>query len=196
MRDWIVCKIALRSAHLTILFSADIRETEIKLSSIFFCRFALKRLLQDIIILMVRLKLKGGGISTLLDRNLPYLPHFLIDWRDFLAWWLVFSRSTPIFSKIEDWRSFEVTWPRNWRSFQNVLTYTNGVSFPRFFGVENPNLGSNWWLEVNWGHWRRPMTSIDLQNGGHFRIQPLTHVGCLFLGFLGWRIRIWGRIDA
>ena len=113
----------------------------------------------------------------------------------FLAWWLIFSRSTPIFSEIEDWRSFEVTWPRNWRSFQNVLTYTNGVSFPRFFGVENPNLGSNWWLEVNWGHWRRPMTSIDLQNGGHFRIQPLTHVGCLFLGFLGWRIRIWGRID-
>ena len=93
------------------------------------------------------------------------------------------SRSTPIFSKIEDWRSFEVTWPRNWRSFQNVLTYTCEVSFPRFFGAENSNLGSNWCFEVDWGHWRRPMTSLDLQNGGHFRIRPLTHVGCLFLGF-------------
>ena len=51
----------------------------------------------------------------------------------FLAWWLIFSRFTPIFSKIEDWRSFKVTWPRNWWSFQNVLTYTCGVSFPRFF---------------------------------------------------------------
>ena len=40
----------------------------------------------------------------------------------FLAWWLIFSRSTPIYSKIEDWKSF-----------QNVLTYTCGVSFPRFF---------------------------------------------------------------
>ena len=29
----------------------------------------------------------------------------------FLAWWLIFSRSTHIFSEIEDWRSF-----------QNVLT--------------------------------------------------------------------------
>ena len=60
---------ALRSAHLTILFSADIRETEIKLSSIFFCRFALKQLLQDIIILGVRLKLKInlGQVRILLE---------------------------------------------------------------------------------------------------------------------------------
>ena len=77
----------------------------------------------------------------------------------FLAWWLIFSRSTPICSKIEDWRSFEVMWPRNWRSFQNVLTYTCEVFFPRFFGAENSNLGSNWCFEVDWGHWRRPMTS-------------------------------------
>ena len=185
MRDWIVCKMALRSAHLTILFSADIRETEIKLSSIFFCRFALKRLLQDIIILMVRLKLKGGGdFDTFGPKFVIAISSTFFDGlARFLAWWLIFSRSTPIFSKIEDWRSFEVTWPRNWRSFQNVLTYTCEVSFPRFFGAENSNLGSNWCFEVNWGHWRRPMTSLDLQNGGHFRIRPLTHVGCLFLGF-------------
>ena len=146
---------------------------------------------------MVRLKLKGGGdFDTFGPKFVIAISSTFFDrLARFLAWWLVFSRSTPIYSKIEDWRSFEVTWPRNWRSFQNVLTYTCEVSFPRFFGAENSNLGSNWCLEVNWGHWRRPMTSLDLQNGGHFRIRPLTHVGCLFIGFMGWRIRIWGRIN-
>ena len=103
---------ALRSAHLTILFSADIRETEIKLSSIFFCRFALKRLLQDIIILMVRLKLKGAGgdFDTFGPKFVIAISSTFFDrLARFLASWLVFSRSTPIFSKIEDWRSFEVT---------------------------------------------------------------------------------------
>ena len=38
--------------------------------------------------------------------------------------------------------------------------------------------------------------SRDLEIGGHFKMYSLTHVRCLFLGFLGRRIRIWGRIDA
>ena len=81
--------------------------------------------------------------------------------------------------------SNDLPWPPKWRSFQNTPSYTCGVSFHRFFGVENPNLRSDWCLDVNWGHWRCPMTSLDLQNGDHFRIRPLTHVGCLFLGFWG-----------
>ena len=81
---------ALRSAHLTILFSADIRETEIKLSSIFFCRFALKRLLQDIIILMVRLKLKrGGDFDTFGPKFVIAISSTFLDGLvRFLAWWL------------------------------------------------------------------------------------------------------------
>ena len=91
----------------------------------------------------------------------------------------------------------DLPWPPKLRSFQNRYALLHmWVSFPRFFGVENPNLRSDWCLDVNWGHWRCPMTSLDLQNGGHFRIRPLTHVGCLFLGFLGWRIRFWGQIDV
>ena len=75
--------------------------------------------------------------------------------------------------------TYDLPWPPKWRSFQNTPSHTCGVSFPRFFGMENSNLGSNWCLVVNWGHWRRPMTSLDLQNGGDFRIRPLTHVRCL-----------------
>ena len=80
-----------------------------------------------------------------------------------------------------------LAWPPNRRSISRSLKNSHSntcwVSFPRFFGVENPNLRSDWCLDVHWGHWRRPMTSLDLQNGGHFRIRPLTHVGCLFLDF-------------
>ena len=81
-------------------------------------------------------KKEGGGgrdFDTLGQKLLIAISSTFFDrMARFLAWWLIFSRSTPIFSEIEDWRSF-----------QNVLTYTYGVSFPRFFGVENPNLGSN-----------------------------------------------------
>ena len=90
--------------------------------------------------------------------------------------------------------SNDLPWPPKWRSFQNTSSYTCGVSFHRFFGVENPILRSDWCLEVNWSHWRCPMASFDFQNGVHFRIHPLTHVGCLFRGFRGCRIRIWGQI--
>ena len=89
-----------------------------------------------------------------------------------------------------------IQWPTKWTSFQNTSSYTCEVSFPRFFGTENPNLSLDWSLEVNGGHWGRPMTSIGLQNGGHFRIHPLTPVGCPFLCFLGWRTRIWSQIEV
>ena len=76
-----------------------------------------------------------------------------------------------------------LAWPPNRRSISRSLKNSHSntcwVYFPRFFGVENPNLRSDWCLDVHWGHWRRPMTSLDLQNGGDFRIRPLTHVRCL-----------------
>ena len=65
-----------------------------------------------------------------------------------------------------------------------------------FFGMENPNLRSDLSLEVNVSHWRSLRSSNDLQNWRHLRIHPLTHVWCLFLSFLGRRIRIRGQIEV
>ena len=70
---------------------------------------------------------------------------------------------------------------------------TCGVSFPRFFGVENPNLWSGWSLEVNGGHWGHPMTSkMEV-------ISEYTSYTCLVSFpkfFLGRRIQIRGQIEV
>ena len=54
---------------------------------------------------------RGGGDFDTLGQDLlnAITSTFFDGMTRFLAWWLIFSRSTPIFSEIEDWRSFEVT---------------------------------------------------------------------------------------
>ena len=52
---------------------------------------------------------KGGGDFDTLGQELliAISSTFFDRMTRFLAWWLIFSRSTPIFSKIEDWRSLD-----------------------------------------------------------------------------------------
>ena len=54
-------------------------------------------------------KLRGGGDFDTLGPKfvIAISSTFLDGLARFLAWWLIFSRSTPIFSKIEDWRSLD-----------------------------------------------------------------------------------------
>ena len=54
--------------------------------------------------------MRGGDFDTFGPKFVIAISSTFFDrLARFLAWWLVFSRSTPIFSKIEDWKSFEVT---------------------------------------------------------------------------------------
>ena len=51
---------------------------------------------------------------------------------------------------MESLQSFnDLHWPPKWWSFQNIPSYTCGMFFPIFFGVENPNLSLDWSLEIN-----------------------------------------------
>ena len=80
-------------------------------------------------------------------------------------------------------------WLPKWRSTLNSHYNTYWVSFPRVLGMGNPNLRSDRWLDVKGGRWCNV-----LQNIGQPWIVIITHVGCHFLDFWVWGIRIWGQI--
>ena len=80
----------------------------------------------------------------------------------------------------------------NWRSLKNSHYHVGGVYSKVFGDIEFK-------FEVRLkerGVWRPLRSSIDLQNGGQYRMVNLTHVGCLFIGFWGCRVRIRGQIKV